>query len=85
MQHIKYTINLGLHYNQQLKLRRNKLQYTLASRYVKVKMTTSSGYYKMCQQNNVLNSELPTASLRHWESSTLSNSAGILLLLIIWE
>jgi hypothetical protein len=85
MRHIKYATNLELYYKQQLNLRTNKIHYSVASRYVKVKMTTSSGYYKMCQQNKVLYSELPTASLRYWESSTPSNSAGILLLLIIWE
>jgi len=43
MQHIKYAINLEL-YKQQLKLRRNKIHYTVASRYVENKTTTSSGY-----------------------------------------
>jgi hypothetical protein len=42
-QHIKYAINLEL-YKQVLKLRRNKIHYTVASRYVEVKMTISSGY-----------------------------------------
>lgn len=43
MQHMKYAIILEL-YNQQLKLRRNEIQYTVASRYVEVKMTTISVY-----------------------------------------
>jgi len=43
MKHIKYAISLEL-YNQKLKLRRNKLHYTVVSTYADFKMTTSSGY-----------------------------------------
>ena len=43
MQHIIYAINVKLH-NQQLKVRRNKIHYTVASRYVEVKTTTISRY-----------------------------------------
>jgi len=42
MKHIKYAINLEL-YNQKLKFRRNKIHYTVVSRYAELKMTTSSG------------------------------------------
>ena len=40
---------------------------------------------QLSERNIVLNSELPTGSLRHSEPSTLGSSTGILLLLIMWE
>jgi len=43
MKHIKYAVSLEL-YNQKLKFRKNKIHFTVVSRYADFKMTTSSGY-----------------------------------------
>ena len=61
-------------------------KHTMTTLHIKATITISSpNSLTTVRQNNVLNSELPTESLRHSEPSTLSSSTGILLLLIMWE
>jgi hypothetical protein len=60
------------------------MKHEMAACIVKDTITNISAD-SLSEQNNVLNSEFPTVLMIHWEMSQLSNSAGILLLLIIWE